>query len=172
VTGGRNLSVRSAKQHIMHVLFKVACLLALEMCCHAGVGAAEEGMTNQGRRYVSGGVSEEERVLLHAQRERYSLWIVTAARGSGAYLSDERVKVADSDQRVVFDASLDGPWLLIDLPPGRYAVEAHFGSETQRQATTVHPGDHHQTFLRFDVDADVLPRTATTEMGTPFNGAR
>ena len=70
------------------------------------------------------------------------MWVITAAKKSGAYLADVQVKVTDSQQRVVFEAPLDGPWLMIDLPLGRYVVEARLNGETQQRVTTIHPGDH------------------------------
>ena len=145
-------------------------LLALALCLAGSAQAVQEGATSQGYRYLSGGVSEEEQVSLHAQRERFSLWVITAAKKSGAYLSDVRVKVTDSQQQVVFDAPLDGPWLLIDLPLGRYVVEARVNGETQQRVTTIHPGDHHQAFFYFDVDADVSPQSHAPLPGNPFDG--
>jgi hypothetical protein len=106
---------------------------------------------------VSGGVSSEEQAVLYAQRQHFSLWVITAAKKSGAYLADVRVKVTDTQRRVVLDAPLDGPWLFVDLPVGRYVIAAQLNGQTQQHVTTIHPGDHHQAFFYFDVDADVLP---------------
>ncbi len=122
----------------------------------AGVAwAKDSGQTSSGWAYVSGGATYEEQVELHAARRGYSLWVVTAARKSGAYLADVQVHVRDAAQREVFDRALDGPWLFLDLPPGAYTVEAVLGGQTQRGRTTIHRGDHHQLFLYFDVDEQV-----------------
>ena len=86
---------------------------------------------------VSGGVSDGELQSLYAKREQFSLWVITAAKKSGAYLADVRLKVSDSKQRVVFDRKLDGPWLLIDLPLGRYQMEAIYEGEASEE------NDHH-----------------------------
>ena len=110
-----------------------------------------------GGRAVSGGVSLEERSALEARREAYNLWVITAARKSGTYMAQVRVKVSDAQQRVVFDGELEGPWLFIDLPLGRYRIEARLGDQVQRRNSTIHPGDHHQAVFYFDVDADVAP---------------
>jgi len=133
------------------------CLLALVL---GGVGSAQaiqEGTTRQGHRYVSGGVSDEEEAALHAQRQRFSLWVITATKKSGAYLAGVQIKVTDSHRKVVFDAALDGPWLLIDLPLGRYVIEASLNGQTQQQVTTIHPGDHHEAFFYFGSGNDVQP---------------
>ncbi len=147
--------------------------LSLLLCVAGSAQSVQTGTTAEGRAFVSGGVSDEEQVSLHAQREQFSLWVITAAKASGAYLSDVQVKVTDSQEQVVFDAPLEGPWLMIDLPLGRYVVEARLNGETQRHITTIHPGDHHQAFFYFGVDADVLPqRPAPALPGNPFDGNR
>jgi len=154
----------------LHAASGAARLLALALCLAGSAQAVQDGTTSQGYRYLSGGVSEEEQVSLHTQRGRFSLWVITAAKKSGAYLSDVQVRVTDSQRQVVFDAPLDGPWLLVDLPLGRYVVEARFDGETQQRVTTIHPGDHHQVFFHFGVDADVSPEPRTPLPGNPFDG--
>ncbi|MDE2300189.1 MAG: hypothetical protein KGK18_18730, partial [Burkholderiales bacterium] len=111
------------------------------------------------------GVGSDELRALHAQREQYSLWVVTAARPSGAYLADVLVKVFDAKHEVVFDRRLAGPWLFIELPPGRYEVQATHKAETQTKVTTIHPGDHHQMLFYFDVAAQVLPPASKAASG-------
>lgn len=134
--------------------------------------AVQEGKTAQGHAYVSGGVSESEQVYLHARRDAFSLWVVTAAKKTGAFLVDVRIRITDAQQRVVFDAPLDGPWLLIDLPLGRYEIEARLNGVSQRTATTIHPGDHHQAFFYFPVDADVSPERGQPLPGSPYDGKK
>jgi hypothetical protein len=140
-----------------------ACVLLSSLITIALAGAAlpshaiQDGRSLQGRSFVSGGVSDEELASLHAQRQRYSLWVITAAAKSGAYLADVQVKVIDANQRTVLETKLDGPWLLTDLELGRYTVEASFNGETQRGITTIHPGDHHQVFFYFGVPANLSP---------------
>lgn len=120
-------------------------------------GARQEGRTADGWPYVSGGVPHEDLLALHAQRDAFSLWVVTAAKKTGAFLADVRVTVRDERQRVVFDGALDGPWLFIDLPPGRYDVQAGRGPERLRRSSSIHPGDHHQLVFYFDTDDELGP---------------
>jgi hypothetical protein len=149
----------------------IQCLVGTS-CLVAGAQAVQEGKTAQGHAYVSGGVSQAEQAYLHARHESFSLWAVTAAKKSGAYLVDVRVKITDAQQRVMFDAPLDGPWLLIDLPQGRYDIQASLGGETQRAVTTIHPGDHHQAFFYFPVDAEVSPERDQSTPGSPYGGKK
>lgn len=124
-------------------------LVLLALVLSGSAHALQQGITVGGQGYLSGGVSEEERETMNAQRERFSLWVVTALRQSGEYLSAVRLTVTDAEQKVAFDAALDGPWLLIDLPIGKYRIEARFEGQTLHRATTIHAGDHHQAIFYF-----------------------
>ena len=83
-------------------------------------------------------------------RDNFALAVVVAAKGSGAYVADAHLRIRDERQRVVFDRLLGGPWLLIDLPLGRFTVEASYRGELQSRATTIHPGDHHMLVFHFE----------------------
>jgi hypothetical protein len=119
--------------------------------------ALQSSLTEQGVPFVHGGASQEERTALHARRKGYSLWVVTTATKSGAYLADVRVVIRDAQQNTAFNRRLDGPWLFIDLPAGRYEIEATFRGETQERNTTIHAGDNHQAFFRFNTGDEVSP---------------
>ena len=163
----------SQERHILHSRLRnlqgvaVIAFAILGVCAAAGPATAAEaagdgvgttsGTAAPEARFVSGGVSLEERDALQARREAFNLWVITAARKSGAYMAQVRVKVSDAQQRVVYDGELEGPWLFIDLPLGRYLIEARLGDQIQHRSTTIHPGDHHQAVFYFDVDADMLP---------------
>jgi len=135
-------------------------------------GALERNQSYAGIVYMSGGIGLSERAALHAARERYSLWVTTVAKGSGAYLSDARLRIVSLDgRRVLLDDKMSGPWLFAALPPGRYEVSATLRAEGADSAETItrqlliRPGDHRQAVLRFVSSADVGP-----EREHPFNG--
>lgn len=126
-------------------------VIPLMLVALMGVAAAmQQSTTPAGSAYVSGGVSEDERIEMQKGSDNYSLWVLTAARKSGAYLSDVHLLITDSAKKVVFDAPIDGPWLFLNLPLGRYAIAATHKGETQRRMTTIHAGDHHQAIFYFD----------------------
>jgi hypothetical protein len=135
-----------------------AALLGLVLLFAAAwTHAMDKGRTADDRAYVSGGIGDEEIKALQAARAHYSLWLTTAADRSGAHLADVQVRIIDSKERVVLEHTMDGPWLFVDLPLGRYRIDAQFNGQSRRAVTTIHAGDHHQVVLYFDVDADVLP---------------
>ena len=54
-------------------------------------------------------------------------------------------------RQVVFDRTLAYPWLLLDLPEGRYQIEATFAGRIQRWAVVSHRADAIPHDLYLDV---------------------
>jgi hypothetical protein len=119
--------------------------------------ALERGVTPDGWPYLAGGFGIEERDELEQARRDYRLRVTTAARGSGAYVSLVRLRITDASGRTVFDREIDGPWLLIDVAPGRYSLRATLKGETVEQQLTLGANDRREIYFYFTVAADVPP---------------
>jgi hypothetical protein len=121
--------------------------------------------------YITGGVGLEEREAILAGAGDYNLKVVNAIPG-GAYVSDTTVTVVNAAGTEVLRTTLDGPWLLAKLPPGRYTVSASDLSRAS-QARTIQLSDRGQkeVMLRWtDVPlaappATVPPRTLPAPTG-------
>lgn len=146
-------------------------VLVATLAAALSAGATVRGTTPEGIAYVSGGVGEGEKSELRAQASQFSLWLTTAALRSGAHLDGARVRIRDLErQTLVLEHVMDGPWLFVALPPGRYEVEAilQFGELgrllIERGTTDIRAGDHHQMLLYFatgDAVADREPSPAS-----------
>lgn len=145
-----------------------AAVAAAALLAAPAAQAVRSGLTPQGMAYVTGGVSDEELVDLRARRDAYTLWVVTAAARTGAHLADVRVVVRDARSRPVFDQKLDGPWLFIFLPRGRYEVQAMLNGEVHSRRTQIHKGDHHQVFFYFETGDDVGPEGRSPFASNPY----
>jgi hypothetical protein len=117
--------------------------------------ALERGATADGWPYLAGGFGLEEREELALARNDYRLRVATAARGSGAYLANVRIRIADVSGRILFDRELPGPVLLIDLAPGRYTVQASFRGETMQTPTQIGVGERREMYFYFQVPGEV-----------------
>jgi len=91
----------------------------------------------QGIRYVSGGIGLSEREELSALSPQFNLRLMFAIHGAGNYLADVGVRIVDSGGAVVLDAKSEGPYFLVQLPPGRYTVEVSGRDQIQRQTAQV-----------------------------------
>ena len=122
------------------------------------VEAAARGQTAQGWAYLQGGIGRDEVEMLSAARPFYSLSIRTAAGGSGAWLSNVSVTIRDlSRDQPVFEGAIDGPWLLIDLPAGRYAISARSDDQVRTQEVTIKPHARRDCVLYFQVAGQEHP---------------
>lgn len=100
-------------------LLKTACAAALL------AASATWAMTAPAMSVRSGGSTVEEFQLLNASASDYSLKLVLASKGSGAYVADIDITVRSLPSRnIVLEQMASGPLVLMALPPGRYEVSA------------------------------------------------
>lgn len=132
----------------------VALLFSLPL---VAAHAALHDRTSDGIAFVEGGIGADEVSDLLAERPSYALSIRLAARRSGAYLADVHLRIRDAAGRVVFERQVQAPWLLVDLPPGRYEIEGVHGADVQRQSLTLGPHAHRDTVLYFPVEGETAP---------------
>ncbi len=136
----------------------LAAVLAAGLFAAGPASALERGATADGWPFVSGGVGLDEREVLAQLRNDYSLRVATAARGSGAYLAAAQVTIRDAAGHRVLEERLAGPILLVDLPAGRYTVEANINGEIQRAMTAISASARREIYFYFDVAVEVLPK--------------
>jgi hypothetical protein len=143
-----------------------------------GSAMVVRGQSETGVAYLSGGVSVDDQTAMYAERGSYSLWIATVAKGSGAYLSDARLRIlALADKRVVLEHTMDGPWLFAALPPGRYEITATMpadgpdAAQTLTSRVSIVKGTQRQAVLRFVSSANVSPERNNPFKGNPFGNS-
>lgn len=101
--------------------------------------------------YLSGGVGLDEQEELTARGKEFNLKVVTAAERSGAYLADVRVKATDTSDATVLDTAMDGPWLLTQLPPGVYVLEATFEGKILTKSISIPKSGQRQAYFYWSV---------------------
>jgi hypothetical protein len=79
--------------------------------------------------YVSGGVGAESITQLNALSKDFNLKLVFAL-GSGDYLSNVDVSIADASGKTLLRTTSDGPWFLTKLPAGNYQIVATYAGTT------------------------------------------
>jgi hypothetical protein len=118
---------RRSRMKKIFVLFVVSALFMIWGNYSADVSA--EGlqlkeMAGGNIRYVAGGIGENERTAMKKKARDFHLKLVFA-KVNGNYLSQIPFQIFSSNGEKILDAVADGPWVLVDLPPGTYAVSAH-----------------------------------------------
>jgi hypothetical protein len=124
-----------------------APMFAAAILAVSTVAAADPAVRNQGGvAYVSGGVGSEERQAIEAMGPQFNLKL-TMAGSAGHFVSDVRVRIADSGSQTVLDTVTDGPMLFAQLKPGTYTVRCELAGKTTTQ--TVHISEKKQEQLTF-----------------------
>ena len=139
---------------------RCAMILALAGSVASPAFAISDGITAQGFRYVTGGITQDERDALASNSEPNGLRIITVTREGGRYLADARIVIADDNGRQLLDARLDGPWLQVELDPGRYRIDAEFERQSMQRSVTIARDVRRELYFFFDADAGVLPGAA------------
>jgi len=133
-------------------------LMTAAMLASAGATAnADVGRTPEGVWYAVGGIGEEESSRIAIDSVNHALSLRVAARGSGAYLADVDLRIVDGNNRRVFQGHLDGPWLLIDLPPGRYEIVGEHEGEVSRLDVVVPEHGRRSAVMYFPVPGEARP---------------
>lgn len=99
-------------------------------------------MTEGGIPYVTGGIGSDESAAIKAQFPKYAAALTFAGvqDGHNVFLASVPVKILDAAGATVLDVTTGGPYLLVDLPPGRYDVVASHQGREQRGHVEVGPG--------------------------------
>lgn len=85
-------------------------------------------------RYVCGGIGSDESTAMRAAMKSHPLSLLFSRPG-GAYLAD--VQVAIKGDNTALNLKADGPVCLIDLPAGKYSIQAASGGATRSEAVTL-----------------------------------
>jgi hypothetical protein len=101
-----------------------------------GLDPTDPIRTQDGVRYACTGVGASSRE--DPRWKEFAAKLVFAAK-SGGYLSQVTTTVVDAGGTSVLEVKDCGPWLLLDLPKGRYAVSAtaHDGQGRNYEAKAV-----------------------------------
>ena len=101
-----------------------------------------------GARFRCGGISSDESVAMRGQMKGHPLSL-RFAQTSGAYLADVDVNIQGGENQAPLSFRADGPVCLVDLPAGRYTVQAASGGVTRTQHVTLVAGAAKTVDFRF-----------------------
>jgi hypothetical protein len=94
--------------------------------------------------YLSGGVGEEEIQAIKAAAAQYTLQMTFFSRidGRDSYNAPDEVTILKADGAPVLDLKPDGPFLLVDLPPGKYRITAGSAAASKTLSVELGRGAH------------------------------
>ena len=87
--------------------------------------------------FVTGGVGQAEAKLFEQQAPQHPLAIELLQRAGkrDEFTAYAMVKITDTKGHTVFDAKADGPFMLVDLAPGRYSIQVKLDNDTLKKSS-------------------------------------
>jgi hypothetical protein len=128
-----------------------ALLLAVPLAPRSAA-ADDEVMQQNGISYACTGIGEAKD---DPRWSGFSLKLAYAVQPDGALLSGVTARIHDAAGRLVLDVHCeDSPWLMAQLPPGRYSVTAvALGRFTQQANFAITGGGQRYVVIRFPAEA-------------------
>jgi len=123
----------------MKTLFKMIISIQLLMMSSWALSQIPETQYSQGISYITGGVGEGETVAILAEAKQWPLLLEMSQieNGRGVWIFGAIIKIIDSKKQVIFDAQADGPYILINLVPGDYVIEAAYQGVAQKRVLSI-----------------------------------
>lgn len=101
--------------------------------------------------HESGGIGDDD--PLAAIAGDYNLQLIFATQGSGEYLADVKVLIADTKGNTLLDAESPGPFFFVRLPVGSYRISADFHGAPLRKSVTIGDRRRQNVYFHWPPDA-------------------
>ena len=130
--------------------FRKNLLASVGLCAAVGAapvwaqGETETSVPPQPQSYsgiqvINGGVDLDQADAIKRVQSRYNLRVEISGQGGNYYVADKLKLMQGGD--VVAEIPQAGPWLLMDVPPGRYTLLGDFaGTELKRDVVVTQNG--------------------------------
>jgi hypothetical protein len=105
-------------------------------CCSVVFAQIPDTQYSQGIAYVSGGVGAEESQAILDEAKQWPLLLELSQleRGRGVWIFGAMIQIQDAQNQIIFEASANGPFILINLPAGDYQLAASYQGVVQKRS--------------------------------------
>jgi len=126
----------------MKLILKFAVLCACLIPCLTVFAQLPSTQYSEGVAYISGGVGEEESIAILSEAKQWPLMLELSQieNGRGIWIFGASVKIANTQKKIIFDAQADGPYILINIEPGEYILQASYQDVEQKRALSIKAG--------------------------------
>ena len=123
----------------MKTLLKIILSAHLALVSSWSLAQIPETQYSQGISYITGGVGEGETVAILAEAKQWPLLLEMSQieNGRGVWIFGATIKILNSSKQTIFNAQADGPYILVNLVPGDYMIDAVYGGVTQKRPVSI-----------------------------------
>jgi len=133
-------------------LLRVGALTAGVALAMSGMAAASSQLPPLHKTgnvsYMSGGIGSQEATAMKAAEKGYNLALEFAkqAKPKNEYLADISVMVKNNSGKTLLDTHSQGPFLLVDMPAGKYTIVADYQGHKLTRTAAVR-AQHHERLV-------------------------
>jgi hypothetical protein len=108
-------------------------------CSGFALAQIPETQHSDGVSYITGGVGEGETASILAEAKQWPLILEMSQieNGRGVWIFGANIKIVDAKNQTIFDAQADGPYMLINLAPGDYQIQATYQDVEQKRLVSI-----------------------------------
>jgi hypothetical protein len=124
----------------MKTLLQIILSAYLVLLSSWSLAQIPETQYSQGISYITGGVGESETQAILAEAKQWPLLLEMSQieNGRGVWIFGATIKIMNSAKKqMVFEAQADGPYMLVNLAPGDYGIEAAYEGVMQKRALSI-----------------------------------
>jgi hypothetical protein len=123
----------------MKTLLKIIISVQLLLLSSWALAQIPQTQYSQGISYITGGVGEGETTAILAEAKQWPLTLELSQleNGRGVWIFGANIKIVNAKKQTIFDAVADGPYMLINLVPGDYVIEASYQGVAQTKALSI-----------------------------------
>jgi hypothetical protein len=124
----------------MKTLLKIILSAHLVLMSSLSLAQIPETQYSQGISYITGGVGEGETAAILAEAKQWPLILEMSQieNGRGVWIFGATIKIVSSAKKqIVFEAQADGPYMLVNLVPGDYMIEATYEGVMQKRVLSI-----------------------------------
>jgi hypothetical protein len=125
----------------MKTLLKIIISVHLILLSSLALAQIPETQYSQGISFITGGVGEGETTSILAEAKQWPLLLEMSQieNGRGVWIFGATINILGSKKQILFDAKADGPYMLVNLVPGDYVIEAAYQGVVQKRAVSIKP---------------------------------
>jgi hypothetical protein len=101
--------------------------------------------------YIIGGIGQTEADAIKHAAKYYPLELefLLKAKPKAEYLSNVQVRIKDAHDRMVLNVNADGPYLLANMPAGKYTISAERNGKVEHRQIEISATDHRRVVFEW-----------------------
>ncbi len=101
--------------------------------------------------YIMGGIGQTEADAIKHAAKYYPLELefLLKAKPKAEYLSNVQVRIKDAHDKMVLNVNADGPYLLANMPAGKYTISAERNGKVEHRQIEISAKDHRRVVFEW-----------------------